>query len=343
MSIVSLPQHLNTLRNRPDSPAAARRQQLEVVAEQFEAMFLQQILKQMRKAGDVLGAENPMNSRELSTMRDFYDEVLAETMASKRQTGIADLLVQQLSGEASGAAPAPAALAGHLGSGLQGGGLHALRGTWQRGVDALDSAWESGKAGFKALVDSVIKHESSGNIAAVSPKGARGLMQLMPGTARDMAAELGLPFSEARLTSDAAYNKRLGSAYLNKMLDRYDGHQALALAAYNAGPGKVDEWLESHGDPRKGEIGTGAWVQKIPYAETRNYTRNILNDLRAAAPRAIEPQAQRVPVADPQQPALNSAADAVALSRQQRNVVGAGHLSVAFAQPIRIEPKEVES
>ncbi|WP_029404680.1 transglycosylase SLT domain-containing protein [Stutzerimonas stutzeri] len=343
MSIVSLPQHLNTLRNRADGPTAARRQQLEVVAEQFEAMFLQQILKQMRKAGDVLGAGNPMRSRELDTMRDFYDEVLADTLAGKRQTGIADMLVQQLSGEASGTVPAPTALAGHTGSGLQGGGLHALRGTWQRGVDALDSAWESGKAGFKALVDSVIKHESSGNIAAVSPKGARGLMQLMPGTARDMAAELGLPFSEARLTSDAEYNKRLGSAYLNKMLDRYDGHQALALAAYNAGPGRVDEWLKSHGDPRTGEIGTGAWVQKIPYAETRNYTRNILSDLRAAAPAPVEPRAQIEPARSPALPSLNSTADAVALSTQQPRVVGSAHSSVAFAQPIRVEPKEVKS
>jgi soluble lytic murein transglycosylase len=341
MSIVSLLQHLNTLRNRADGPTAARRQQLEVVAEQFEAMFLQQILKQMRKAGDVLGASNPMRSRELDTMRDFYDEVLADTLAGKRQTGIADMLVQQLSGGAASTAPVPTALAGHSGSGIQGGGLHALRGTWQRGVDALDSAWESGKAGFKSLVDSVIKHESSGNIAAVSPKGARGLMQLMPGTARDMAAELGLPFSEARLTTDAEYNKRLGSAYLNKMLDRYDGHQALALAAYNAGPGRVDEWLKSHGDPRKGEIGTGAWVQKIPYAETRNYTRNILNDLSAAAPQQAEPRAQLQAVPPVAPSPLNSVADPVALSTG-RSVAGA-HLSVAFAQPIRIEPKEIVS
>ncbi|WP_217475485.1 transglycosylase SLT domain-containing protein [Stutzerimonas stutzeri] len=343
MSIVSLPQHLASLRNRADGPTAARRQQLEVVAEQFEAMFLQQILKQMRKAGDVLGAGNPMRSRELDTMRDFYDEVLADTLAGKRQTGIADMLVQQLGGEAAGApAPAPTALAGHVGSGLQSGGLHALRGTWQRGVEALDSAWESGKAGFKSLVDSVIRHESSGNIAAVSPKGARGLMQLMPGTARDMAAELGLPFSEARLTTDADYNKRLGSAYLNKMLDRYDGHEALALAAYNAGPGRVDEWLKSHGDPRKGEIGTGAWVQKIPYAETRDYTRKILDDLRAAAPRQAEPRAQlqAVPAVVPSP--LNSANDPVALS-SGRSVVAGAHLSVAFAQPIRIESKEVVS
>ncbi|WP_213662311.1 transglycosylase SLT domain-containing protein [Stutzerimonas stutzeri] len=329
MSIVSLPQHLNSLRQRADGPAAARRQQLEVVSEQFEAMFLQQILKQMRKAGDVLAAGNPMRSRELDTMRDFYDEVLAESLATKRQTGIADMLVQQLSGGLDGTAPVPTAL-GLASAGPA--GQHALRGTWQRGMEALDNAWAAGKASFQALVASVIKHESSGNVAAVSPKGARGLMQLMPGTARDMAAELGLPFSEARLTSDAEYNKRLGSAYLNKLLERYDGHQALALAAYNAGPGKVDEWLRQHGDPRAGEIDAASWVQKIPYAETRDYTRNILQDLQAATARQAEPQAQRA--------ALNSAAAPVALNNQQRS---GGHLSVAFAQPIRIESKEVVS
>lgn len=329
MSIVSLPQHLNSLRQRADGPAAARRQQLEVVSEQFEAMFLQQILKQMRKAGDVLAAGNPMRSRELDTMRDFYDEVLAESLATKRQTGIADMLVQQLSGGLDGTAPAPTAL-GLASAGPA--GQHALRGTWQRGAQAIDRAWAAGKASFQALVASVIKHESSGNVAAVSPKGARGLMQLMPGTARDMAAELGLPFSEARLNSDAAYNQRLGSAYLSKLLERYDGHQALALAAYNAGPGKVDEWLQQHGDPRAGEIDTASWVQKIPYAETRDYTRNILQDLQAATARQAEPPAQRA--------ALNSAAAPVALNNQQRS---GGHLSVAFAQPIRIESKEVVS
>ncbi len=155
-------------------------------------------------------------------------------------------------------------------------------------------------------------------------------MQLMPGTARDMAAELGLPFDEARLTSDAEYNKRLGSAYLSKMLERYDGHQALALAAYNAGPGKVDEWLVQIGDPRNGAIGTAAWVERIPYAETRNYTRNILRDLQA------------LPASQAQQggETLKRAGEPVALHRQR--AVG-GHLSVAFAQPIRIESKEPQS
>lgn len=98
MSIVSLPQHLNSRTPGEGINGPAPNGQLEMAAEQFEALFLQQVLKQMRKAGDVLSADSPLRSRELDTMRDFYDGVLAETLAGKKQTGIADLLVKQLSG-----------------------------------------------------------------------------------------------------------------------------------------------------------------------------------------------------------------------------------------------------
>lgn len=297
MSIVSLAQHMNSHRGSADGIGTAREQQLQAAAEQFEALFLQQILKQMRKASDVLAEGNPMRSREMDTMRDFYDEVLAETLAGRKQTGIADMLVKQLSG---GAGEAPdlqgAALAAQSAELPQRSGsslLEPLRATWQRGVDGLGKVWDKGSAGFLALVDKVIQQESAGRVDAVSPKGARGLMQLMPDTAREMAAELGLPFDEARLTTDASYNKRLGSAYLDKMLQRYDGHQALALAAYNAGPGRVDEWLKVNGDPRSGEIGTGAWIERIPFQETRDYTRKILGDLASReAPAKDEVQQQ---------------------------------------------------
>ena len=83
MSIVSLAQHMNSHRGTADGISTAREQQLQAAAEQFEALFLQQILKQMRKASDVLAEGNPMRSRELDTMRDFYDEVLAETLAGR--------------------------------------------------------------------------------------------------------------------------------------------------------------------------------------------------------------------------------------------------------------------
>lgn len=294
MSIVSLAQHLNSHRGMAEGTGNVQRAELAMAAEQFEALFLQQILKQMRKASDVLSADNPMRSRELDTMRDFYDEILAETLAGKKQTGIADLLVQQLSGEGGQGLDLEQAAALARGAELPARTAslsEPWRGTWQRGLDSLNSSWQRGTAGFSALVDRVIQQESGGRVDAVSPKGARGLMQLMPDTARDMAAELGLPFSEARLTRDAAYNKQLGSAYLNKMLARYDGEHALAIAAYNAGPGRVDEWLQQHGDPRTGEISVAAWIKRIPFQETRNYTDKIISDLRAAAPKAapLEP------------------------------------------------------
>src|SRR5690606_9510280 len=111
MSIVSLAQHMNSHRGSADGIGSAREQQLQVAAEQFEALFLQQILKQLRKASDVLAEGNPMRSRELDTMRDFYDEVLAETLAERKQTGIADMLVKQLSGGTSQTADLDAAAA----------------------------------------------------------------------------------------------------------------------------------------------------------------------------------------------------------------------------------------
>ena len=374
MSIVSLAQHMNSHRGSADGIGTAREQQLQAAAEQFEALFLQQILKQMRKASDVLAEGNPMRSRELDTMRDFYDEVLAETLAGRKQTGIADMLVKQLSGSASLTpdleAAAAAARVAELPS-RSGSLLEPLRSTWQRGVESLGQAWDKGSAGFLALVERVIQQESAGRVDAVSPKGARGLMQLMPDTAREMAAELGLPFDEARLTSDAAYNRRLGSAYLDKMLQRYDGHQALALAAYNAGPGRVDEWLKVHGDPRRGEIATGAWIERIPFQETRDYTRKILGDLaktEAAPAPARDAQASSPLSAQTRQQLASalsadsglllgavagkqalvrsefkSAADSVALSsvtaQSAADDARAPRLA-AFAQPMRFERQE---
>jgi soluble lytic murein transglycosylase len=164
-------------------------------------------------------------------------------------------------------------------------------------------------------------------------------MQLMPDTARDMARELGLAYDEARLLNDGDYNKRLGTAYLNKMLDRYDGHQALALAAYNAGPGRVDEWLQRHGDPRSGELSTHEWVERIPFTETREYTRKILR--LEAASRQPEPVAMQEPLAVHQ--AFKSAPAAVALSLVTPLDFEQRARSEAFVRTISPESQEIQS
>lgn len=325
MNIVSLNSQMAARNNEP----AVGRSQLEVAAEQFEALFLQQLLKQMRKAGDVLSNGSPMRSRDLDTLRDLHDQAMADSLSQRRQGGIADLLVKQLSGGADQAValgergPAPGPVGG-------GGFAIPLQRTWGQVSERVDSLLSQGTQAFQNLVDRVITQESGGRVDAVSIKGARGIMQLMPDTAREMAERLGLAYDEARLTSDADYNKRLGSAYLQQMLERYDGHQVLALAAYNAGPGKVDEWLKSNGDPRQGDISSSDWIKRIPFEETRTYTRRILSaPVQPATLSAAE--------------AFKSAAPVVALHEQrQGSVAGEGHrgLSLAFAQPIRTERQE---
>lgn len=125
----------------------------------------------------------------------------------------------------------------------------------QLAYKAGDALYATGTLGAESLPALIVQAESGGNAAAVSPKGALGLMQLMPDTAKEMAAEMGIPYDEGRLLADPQYNMALGTAYLDKMLKRYGGNKTLAVAAYNAGPGNVDEWLKKYGDPRKSKGG----------------------------------------------------------------------------------------
>lgn len=125
----------------------------------------------------------------------------------------------------------------------------------------------------------VARQESEFNPAAVSHAGARGLMQLMPGTAQQVAGSLGIEYSERRLVSDPMYNARLGTTYLAKMLRNYGGSYVLAAAAYNAGPGRVSQWIQDFGDPRRPEVDTLLWIESIPFTETRNYVMRVLEAL----------------------------------------------------------------
>ena len=126
-----------------------------------------------------------------------------------------------------------------------------------------------------ALALALMRQESNFETTAVSPAGARGLMQLMPATARGMARELGEPSLAARLFEPLA-NMRLGTAYLAKRLEDFDRAVPLALAAYNAGAHRVRQWLNAHGDPRIGEIDPLDWIELIPFNETRNYVMRVI-------------------------------------------------------------------
>lgn len=150
--------------------------------------------------------------------------------------------------------------------------------------DALYATGAFSKDNLKMLV---AQAESGGRIDAVSEKGALGLMQVMEETAKEMAAELGIEYNKERLLTDAQYNMAIGGAYLDKMGERYKGSNALAVAAYNAGPGNVDEWLKKYGDPRTGEISEADWIAKIPFEETRNYTGKIIGQLEQPEPGSV--------------------------------------------------------
>jgi soluble lytic murein transglycosylase len=130
----------------------------------------------------------------------------------------------------------------------------------------------------EAAVFAVVRQESMFQIDAVSSAGARGLMQLMPGTAREVAQNVGVDYSPSRLVSDASYNTLLGSTYLETQLERYDGSLALAAAAYNAGPGNANKWIRAYGDPREENVDPVIWVELIPFQETRTYVKRVLGN-----------------------------------------------------------------
>lgn len=160
-------------------------------------------------------------------------------------------------------------------------GLTVARRGAENGVVLFDAAFpivDLGSTGSieRPLALALAKQESSFNAGAVSTSGALGLMQLLPGTARDVAGRANVPFIQDKLTRDPAYNVQLGSQYLAEMLQRFGGSYELALAAYNAGPNRVARWLESGGDPRTAKIDMVDWIEMIPFRETRNYVQRIM-------------------------------------------------------------------
>jgi soluble lytic murein transglycosylase len=129
-----------------------------------------------------------------------------------------------------------------------------------------------------AFVLAIARRESEFNPAVVSPAGALGLMQVMPGTARDTARDLGLSYSQNRLLDDPAHNALIGSTFLAGLLERYDGNPVLVSAAYNAGPARAAEWIERFGDPRQAQD-VVFWIEAIPFTETRNYIMRVTESL----------------------------------------------------------------
>ncbi len=130
-----------------------------------------------------------------------------------------------------------------------------------------------------ALVHALSRQESEFNAGAKSPVGASGLMQLMPGTAKAIARQYKVKYQAAQLTNPA-YNIQLGEAHLRTLINSYSGSYFLALAAYNAGGGRVQEWMKLFGDPRDAHTDPIDWIERIPFTETREYVKKIMETLQ---------------------------------------------------------------
>ena len=144
------------------------------------------------------------------------------------------------------------------------------------------------------LALAIARRESEFDPGVMSGVGARGLMQLMPGTAKDVAQYLELPYSRDRLVQDPIYNARLGTAYLDELMALFDGNIVMVAAGYNAGPGRPLRWMNERGDPRRGQIDMIDWIEHIPFSETRNYVMRVAESLpvyRARMSGKVEPLA----------------------------------------------------
>lgn len=129
------------------------------------------------------------------------------------------------------------------------------------------------------MVHAIGRQESEFDRTRESHAGARGIMQLMPGTAREQAGKIGVQYLSADLTASPLYNIQLGDGYFARMLSYYGGSYPLAIGAYNAGLGRVNQWLRANGDPRRGEIGWEEWIEKIPANfETRYYIMRVIGN-----------------------------------------------------------------
>jgi soluble lytic murein transglycosylase len=128
-----------------------------------------------------------------------------------------------------------------------------------------------------SLAHGISRQESSFDPYAVSHAGARGMMQLMVGTAREQAGKIGVGFDSYRLISDPSYNVMIGSSYFQRMLNIWGGNVPLAVASYNAGSGNVGRWVRQYGDPRN-QVDVLKWIEAIPYSETRAYVQRVIEN-----------------------------------------------------------------
>ena len=201
------------------------------------------------------------NRRDWRTERRFF-EAIGEKATTPQEVALAHELAKQTGLEE---------MAVVLGFKAEEAGLAGLE---RVGFPTIDTPYVNDWT----MVHAIARQESEFDRTRESHAGARGIMQLMPGTAREQAGKLGMQYMSASLFSDPAYNIRLGDSFFQRMVNYYDGSYPLAIAAYNAGPGNVNKWLRSNGDPRTGAVDWQTWIERIEFGETRYYVMRVLGN-----------------------------------------------------------------
>ena len=152
----------------------------------------------------------------------------------------------------------------------------------------------------RCLVYSIVRTESAFDQRDTSPANAVGLMQITPEAGRDTAKRFGVTYDWKSLVSDPVYNTQMGAAEISALFKEYTGSYIMTFAGYNAGRGRVREWVAKHGDPRDPKIDAVDWVERIPLAETRNYVQRVMENLQVyaaslgASIATVEPNLHRV-------------------------------------------------
>ncbi len=131
-----------------------------------------------------------------------------------------------------------------------------------------------------AVTYSIARQESHFNMKVVSSAQAMGFMQVTPEAAQDTAAKFKVPYNRGRLLSDPEYNMQMGAGELSNLLTGYNGSYILTFAGYNAGRGRVRQWIAAYGDPRDPKVDPIDWAERIPIAETRNYVQRVMENLQ---------------------------------------------------------------
>lgn len=257
-------------------------------AAQYPTVFYGQLAAQQLGQDRLAIAEPVIGARDGQLLRS--DRVFAAIDRLGRAGG--DRWLQQLYLGYAQKLTSPGAIAGLANHARRHGrhaiGLRIAKAASWRGVDmglgthpvGAIPAVDAMNARDRALAYAVARQESEFNTNAVSRANARGLLQLLPSTAQDVAGRLDLSYSASRLTADPAFNALLGTHYLDEQRDRFGGSYVLTFIAYNAGSGRARQWIERFGDPRGLSLDeTIDWIEQIPFPETRGYVQKVMENM----------------------------------------------------------------